>query len=389
AAIQPITEEESQRFHVPVASVVPESTRRKVERCLCDTAGGLIERGLITSGETLARVLPQMTSGLRATGLMEPSLRKLYAAVYRAFRRRRSLLLLNLEHQVQLKELPWAEAIDRFRRDDSTARELARKSLQEVAALTIASFPQAIVPNKLLQEFRALAKQARLDMPLVEEVAADIFMGEFSAKFTLAARRAAELLRGTLYETYFEIDLAAVASLPEPAKTKVFWRFRKPRASRFVTMCSTRAGISAGVGNVVANGRILEQQQILTTQNLAVLFSDLGLGEELRDHLPGMSRGCFLWICGQQQMDFPQRHARLIMRKNTAYAWRQMIFYLSLVTPEQLREFARWADEHLSEQTPEFQERFQPTWNGLLLAMDGHSPESPPEARRFLGWTAK
>ena len=48
-----------------------------------------------------------------------------------------------------------------------TASELATETLQEITALTVISFPQAIVPNKLLQEMRELAKQANLDLPLV------------------------------------------------------------------------------------------------------------------------------------------------------------------------------------------------------------------------------
>ena len=110
----------------------------------------MVERGLVTSGETLARVLPQMTSGLRAIGITEPTLGQLYAGIYRAFRRRRSLLLLNLQKQIQVEELPWVAAIERFRSDSLSSRELARQTLEEVTILTLTSFPQAILPNKLL-----------------------------------------------------------------------------------------------------------------------------------------------------------------------------------------------------------------------------------------------
>ena len=60
----------------------------------------LVERGVVTSGETLARVLPRMTSEVRAAGLADPALRRLFGEVYAAFRRRRSLLLLDLGKQV-------------------------------------------------------------------------------------------------------------------------------------------------------------------------------------------------------------------------------------------------------------------------------------------------
>lgn len=73
------------------------------------------------------------------------SLRQLYATVYRAFRRR-TLLLLDLQKQIQIEEMPWVACIERFR-------------------------------------------TAKIDLPLVEELAADIFMGAFSPRFILAPGR--------------------------------------------------------------------------------------------------------------------------------------------------------------------------------------------------------
>jgi hypothetical protein len=172
---QAVTQAETLAFGVPEGTAIPTSIQHKVERCLNDTVAALVERGLITSAEVLARVLPQMTAGIRAAGIADATLRQLYAAVYRAFRRRRSLLLLNLEKQVRIEELPWIAAIDRFRSDNISDRDLAKQTLEEVAVLTISSFPQAILPNKLLQELRALTKTANLEIPLVDELAVELF----------------------------------------------------------------------------------------------------------------------------------------------------------------------------------------------------------------------
>lgn len=388
SVVQPITQEEAQRFEIDASRKIPTSVARKVQRCLIDTADALIERGVITSGETLARVLPQVTSGLRAAGITDPTLRQLYASIYRASRRRRSLLLLNLESQVRIEELPWVAAIERFRRDNLSSRELARETLREIVALTVTSFPHAVIPNKLLQELRALAKGAKLELPLVDEVAADIFMGEFSAKFVRAAKRAAELLEGTLYATYYGIDYAEVRSVPEPQSSRRRSWFQSSRGGDgFVELCSSRAGVRRGGWDVATNGMIIEQQQILTTQNLAVLFDGLDLTEELRDHLMTLAQRTFTWICRRQQANAPTRHALLIMLKNTAYAWRQMIFYLALLPGGHVQEFLAWADEHLREQKPEFQKRFRPALKGLRLASDGQSIDNVASARRFQGWT--
>ena len=391
---EPVNAKEAANYRLPEGTAIPATIRHKLERSLNDTVEALVERGLITSGETLATVLPQMTSGLRAAGITDPQLRPLYAAIYRAFRRRRSLLLLNLEKQVQLRELPWIAAIEPFRRDNLPERELARQALEEITALTLTAFPHAIIPNKLLQELRALAAGAKLDVPLVDELAADIFRGKFSDKFVDAAKRAAGLLQGSLYARYYGIDYAAIRKMPLAAREgtrKWYWPARPPKPNNFAELCAARAGVSLGTWNPATNGMVIEQQHILTTQNLAALFAELKLADSLHNRLAEMARLCFIWICARQQMRIDGWHARLIMVKNTAYAWRQMVFFLSLLPPGELAAFLAWAQDHFSAQTAEFRQRFAPALRGLALAANGTNPgdgrAGDTGARRFLGWS--
>lgn len=387
---EPVTKKETANTSVTEGTSIPPSIQRKVERCLNETVEVLVARGLITSGETLARVLPQMTSGLRAVGIADPTLRPLYASIYRAFRGRRSLLLLNLEKQVQVEELPWVAAIDRFRSDSLSSRELARQTLEEVVVLTLTAFPHVILPNKLLQELRALVTGADLDIPLVDEVAADIFMGMFSGKFLESAKTAGELLDKTLYATYYGIDYSDVANIPkakEASKPRWFWQRTRASTDAFVQICASRAGVPLGTWDAATNGMIIEQQQILTTQNLAALFVGLGLTDVFRRRLGAMARQCFKWICKRQQLKMHRRHARLIMLKNTAYAWRQMVFFLALLADRDVEDFLQWAEAHLHEQGEEFRKRFRPALKGLVLAADGHSIDGDSDARRFLGWS--
>lgn len=386
----PTTVDEAKKYRLASGVNIPDSIKRKVERCLNGAADELIRRGIITSAETLARVLPQFTSGLRAAGIIDPALRNLYSAVYRAFRRRRSLLLLNFENQVKIEELPWVAAIDRFRSRDLADSELAKETLQEVTALTLISFPQVILPNKLLQELRGLAKQANLDLPLVDELAADIFMGQFTGKFVAAAKVAAKLLAKSLYATYYEIDYALIEQLPDARQTSQKSWFRPSKhngETSFATLCQSRAGATTAGWDVAVKGMIIEQQQIITTQNLAALISGLDLLPELRGQFITLARRCFEWICKRQQQNSPNWHAMLISLKNTAYAWRQMIFFLSLASASDVSEFLAWTNEYISRQRPEFQERFRPAIQGLCRAAAGKSPELDNTARRLLGWT--
>jgi hypothetical protein len=126
---------------------------------------------------------------------------------------------------------------------------------------------------------------------------------------------------------------------------------------------------------------------ILTTHNLAVLFRAFELGRELQGDLRGMAERCFRWICRRQQDRTDQWHARLIMLKNTAYAWRQMIFYLSFLAGADVTQFLEWAQNHLLQQRSDFQTRFSPALRGLVSVHAGASGRTDGGIVPFLGWT--
>ena len=64
-----------------------------------------------------------------------------------------------------------------------------QQSLPGVPASSISAWPHQIRPNKLLQEIRSFAEGAGLSRPIVDEVAAEIFMGDFWEKYLRAASR--------------------------------------------------------------------------------------------------------------------------------------------------------------------------------------------------------
>lgn len=387
-----VTPEEAARAGLPSGCAVPAALRTRLARCLDAAVDVLVERGLVGSGDQLALLLPQLVAQSRAAGFSSPELRTLYAAVYRAFRRRRSLLLLDLQSQVKLEELPWVSALERFRTPSRNDADASRRALVETAELAIASFPQAILPNKLLQELQALVKGAGIDLPLVEELASDIFMGRFTPTFVRSAKQAAALLAGSLYARYYGIDVAEIMAMPEStAKQGIRQWFGGGSADPLATLCASRAGVPLGTWRPATNGMILEQQQILTTHNLASLFSALDLRTTLGPRLPELARKCFTWIVRRLQANARGPHDRLIAIKNSAYAWRQMIFHLSLADSGAVEAFLSWADELLQRQPAPFQERFRPALGGLAKVVEGYDLDSPHvdplEARRFLGWS--
>ncbi len=388
--LAPVSEDEAICYEVPSGQSLTEPLGDKVRRCLTAPVEILVEMGAIPSGEVLARVTPQITAQVRSASFADPALRRLYGAIYQAFRRRRSLLLLNLESQVKFEELPWVAACNAHREDDLTVKALARQTLEQVVVLAVTAFPQQILPNKLLQEIQALAKSARLGLPLVEEVAADIFMGAFAEKFLRAAQAAGELLEGSLYERYYAISYAQVRQIDDVKSS----RSAKGTSQAFVQLCMERAGeLSSNRWSVARNGKIIEQEQILTTHNLAVLFGALGLGETLQPVLEELARRCFQWICRRHQQKSGTWKALLQSVKNMAYAWRQMIFFLALAPENAGEAFLVWAADHLGKQSNEFQARFQPALTGLRRALQGLPPEEATReglaSRQFLGWTTE
>ena len=384
--------------------VIPPYIQKKLKRSINSTIPDLIDEKLITSAEALAKLLPQITSGIKAHGIINAELRHLYSAIYQAFRRRRSLLLLDLQSQVKLEELPWIKAINRYRKNELSAKELAHETLKEISCLTLASFPQSIIPNKLLQEFIALSKTAQLEIPLVEELAVDIFMGDFSEKFVLATKKSINFIRDTIYTKYYQINYNEIETSISGNKNlhtvsslfggKIFpTRKNETPTKKLLSICEKRVGISHKTWDTVTNGMILEQMQIITTHNLSVLFLELHLLPSLKPLMCNMSKNCFKWICKRQQVQITDYHSGLIMLKQTAYAWRQMIFYLSFVEIQERLAFITWVQEFFTKQTIEFRVRFSSVLLDLIDVLQENSGYRPSidsvESRVFLGWSKK
>lgn len=362
---------------IPCGTTMPDSLVRKAARALEAPADELVRLGVITSGETLATVLPQLTSRLLSAAIDDSVVAGLHEQTYTAFRRRRGLLLLNLEHQVQFTELPWVQALAPCRSPQPDNATAAHRALRQITMLALTAFPHALLPNPLVTEIRTLAKQAELDLPLVEEVAADIFMGTFTTKWRDAAAVASRLLSGTLYANYYDLP----ADWSEPQHTLLRWG--KRTAADFTELCRQRAGTAGG--SIAANGMLLEQSQILTTHNLAVLVDALDLTDELRERAPGLAGRTLSWIVRRQAQRADHRHAALIQMKNTAYAWRQALFLLSFCEPTvQMSQAVRLRTEVRDT-------RLVPAAEGLLQVLDGDrfTPAGTMRrgtGRRFLGW---
>ncbi|WP_328545695.1 hypothetical protein [Streptomyces platensis] len=388
ALVVPVTEPEHQETGLPAGAPVPATLRGVVEATLNAPLGTLVERGVVPSAEVLAELVPQLVAATTAQACPDEALRTLMAANYRAFRNRRSLLLLHLERQVRIEELPWVRAVS-GQRGDEAAQEDAHTALRQLGELAVQGFPGTLLPNPLVRELGVLARQADLGAPMVEELAADIFMGTFAPKFLTAARIAGDLLRGTLYERYYGIDYATLRNWAIAEAAEALTRSYRPRTSpQFARLCAARAG-SSGRGSVAANGKVIEQAQILTTHNLATLVRQVGIAPE-----PGwedLARRCFRTVC-RLTARVHHNPRPLATIKDAAYAWRHLIFFLALCTPAEQSRLLSRLDEETARHPAHVAARLAPALAGLHLVAAGGSFTADGtalggRARRLLGWT--
>ncbi|VEG28419.1 hypothetical protein [Actinomyces howellii] len=358
-ATRPISPQEATEG-AAAGTPLPAAVRRRIEMGRAGSLPQLVEQGAVPSAEVLAELVPQVTAARLAAGYEDPALGAAVAATYAAFRRRRTLLLLDYASQFRFEELPWIQAADAARRS-SPSRDAAEVGRQ-VAATALEAFPGTILPNALISELRTLWDAGGIRTTLTEELAADIFMGGFSTRFVASAQEAARLLRGTLYERYYGLDYDAVLTLPVT---------HAGPDSAFTTMCS--AG-GSGLSGTAVTGAIIERQQILTTHNLAAMviagvepasgWAELAVrASERTATLLGRARAH-----GESRS-----YARLRSMKNAAYAWRQAVFFLSI---------ADGASQDLRPRTT-FPARVEESMSRLVADLD-RSRSTP--VRPFLGW---
>lgn len=206
--------------------------------------------GLVPSGEVLAKLSPELSVATVSSAYEDAMLGALMGATYKAFRNRRSLLLLDLQHQVRFNELPWVSAVDSPR--SATPGDDSASAARTLARLTLTNFPGTITPNPLVQELDALTRLNGTPLPFVEELAADIFMGRFSTKFVAAAQRASALLSESLYSRYYDIDYHAIAALELPVE-------KSQTVEAFNDLCFARAGRTRQAGSALSLVKLVMQ----------------------------------------------------------------------------------------------------------------------------------
>lgn len=364
AVLEPISEAEA-TAHAPVGAALPASANRIIRLAKSGTLDVLIEGRQVGSPETMATLIPQMAARLYRDAFFDAAAGQVYAALYEAFFKRRSVLLLNLQSQVKIEELPWARALLSLAYERQGGDGVSQTMLDELVRMALTHFPYAPFPNPFVGQMQILGRQAGLTVSFVPELASDIFMGLFSGPYEKAAEQSVEFFRNSFYADYY--------MLPDS--------FNGPDLAKF---CLQRCGPSHRQGwSVAHNGMQIEQAMIITSHNLAAVFSTLSL--DGLDYAAAAQK-CFQWICTRLEKKPPDWHADLIAIKQSAYAWRNMIAFLSQLDP--VARKSCWADIHnmLSERSSGLQQRLAPM---MLRPGAVMGQRIPPDANLpiFLGWT--
>ncbi len=95
----------------------------------------------------------------------------------------------------------------------------------------------------------------------------------------------------------------------------------------------------------------------------------------------------FRWLLTELSARRPDWHSKLIAVKNAAYAWRQLLFYLSQISRDNVAVKLDEMDKALAKYPAELNQRFRPVLIGLKNAVSGESPESHG-GKRLLGWSS-
>lgn len=330
--LQPLETGEQVIPEIDIAGT-PEPVKKLLEKLQPRPLSELLERGDITSAEVLASKLLEIVPIVKSEKIDDPMLAGLFTQVVQAFNRRRSLLLLNLQSQVKINELPWVPLLESITPvNEDIRRRNADHLITQMVTQTFEYFPFTVLPNPFLkslgQVIKELPESAMKQPPLTEELAADIFQHQFSEKYLKAAKQAASLMQGTLYEKYYGLDYGIIASLETP--------------DALYDLCLQKSDASVNshtYGDRVyryarpsESGKIIEWQQVITTHNLATLTNTINLCEHLRsEDGKKLSHKVADWIvtkCTRYNPGNPDQ-IRLQEHKNVAYALRQMLFFLS------------------------------------------------------------
>jgi hypothetical protein len=179
-------------------------------------------------------------------------------------------------------------------------------------------FPSTVIPNKLVKEVHTLFSNASINVPLTEELAADIFTGRFTKKYTDAALEAIEYFQDTIYQKYYHLPIL------EKIKNK--------NISQMIGY--TYPELENGTNYVIQNGIVIERSMVLTSHNLVPFIQVACIEANEMESLVMKSLKQVQQLISKASNTCLLYKNRLTAIKNAAYAWRHAITYFAALEIE-------------------------------------------------------
>ena len=180
----------------------------KLNKCVLYPLEELKELGYVPSSETFVELAQPMEAFLQTIDFdfkeditVEEHLKYL---LYKSFKNMRSLLLLNLESQLKINEIPQYNVLCKVYKKDKSSNSLILSKL--LLSYYTEWFPGDIMPNRVVKMFYNLLKSEDKNLGLCEEIACDIFQRRFGEKYDTSLNIAKNNMINTLYSEYFELD---------------------------------------------------------------------------------------------------------------------------------------------------------------------------------------
>ena len=384
----PVTAEEARTCSLREGTEIADSIKQKMLLALNAPLEELVKLGIIPSPEVLATVADALVSAVKSEKVQGDAAKALVYEIGRAFATRRSVLLLNMESQVKINELPWYAAVVRAFEAPPSARSQEAGELgaaRQLVELWVRYFGGRQIPNELADAL------AQLKVPaVVKEIAADIFMNAFSYNYVRQLQAIAPVLTGTLYEKYYGLEAvfaAAPTMASEHTGERVGWG--APTDQAFYDLASIRAGAAKAAERttpswLVSNGMIIEQASVMTSHNLVHSLLYVGT-KDVNLLIEGAKRAwkTILRCTPVAAMKLDWR-ARLSRAQDVAFALRQMLALLSMA--QALGEDTQ-VEEFLAAAAARVTERHLPSVGRLIKQVQGAMGAGDVDFPMY-GWSA-
>ncbi|KAI0565929.1 FHA domain containing protein [Gracilaria domingensis] len=346
---QPVAETEAELYGMKRGADVPSSILRMAEMLQKRTLNAMFEKELVPSMDVMAILLDQILGAAKAQCHGPVEMRRLYVSLIGAFRRRRSVLLQNYKAQVSVDQLPWFHRLEEVQRENADVNNRGNSELFcELVRICISKWPDVMMPNKMVTALDQIARDFSVStaqgswIGLLPELAADIFMGEFTSKWCLHAALTKNMMTSSLYGKYYGTG-----------KRKSLWdgieelQFdSRLDCDQFASLCTKRASQREVHGSSARNGAIIEESMILTGQNYPYLLQMLvfhGKRFESKEFLEICFR-CFEHLKKTLIPALDKKtpwQTRKQITKNVAYGWRQLVILVSSMNCREVEHFFR------------------------------------------------